>query len=450
MNMSQIAAMGKLMEKIDMGKVAELADKVDLGKMVELLGSMKPEDMEKMMKMANGTAKPKVAPEVNSDFYDLMDLMSEEDQAKLMEIRSFMEAEVQPIINDYWERGEFPFELIPKMAPVFGDLISFERGESAMSPMMLGMFTVELSKGDPSICTFLGVHWGLCMTSIHLFGSEEQKAKWLPAMTRFEKIGSWALTEPAVGSATAAGLTATAKREGDTWILNGQKKWSGNATFADVTVIWARDLDDNQVKGFLVEKGTPGYTVEKLQGKISKRVVENVLITLDNVEIAEVDRLPGVRSFRDVAEQLAVARVAVAWEAVGLAMGAYERTLEYANNRIQFGKPITGFQLVQNGLVKMLGNITAMQGMMLRLAQLMERDGHISHERAALAKAFTTEKMRESVAIGRNLLGGNGILLEYEVARYFADAEAVYSYEGTYEMNTLIVGRSITGQSAFV
>lgn len=450
MDMNQIAAMGKLMEKIDMTKVAALADRVDLGQMVELLGAMKPAELQKMLKLAQGAAQPKAAPPINSDFYEIADLLSDEEQAVLTKIRHFMEHEVQPLINDYWERGEFPFELIPKMPEVFREMVQVAMDNPTISPLLLGMMTVEIARVDPSISTFIGVHWGLCMTSIRMFGSAAQKARWLPPMERFEKIGSWALTEPEVGSAAAAGLQTTARREGDTWLLNGQKKWSGNATFADVNVIWAKDVADNQVKGFLVELGTPGYTVEKLRGKIAKRVVENVLITLTEVRVAEADRLPGVNSFKDVATQLAAARTAVAWEAVGLAMGAYEHTLDYANQRIQFGKPITSFQLVQSGLVKMLGNITAMQGMLLRLAQLMARDGGISHERASLAKAFCTEKMRESVAIGRNLLGGNGILLEHDVARFFADAEAVYSYEGTYEMNTLIVGRAITGQSAFV
>ncbi|MDX1520970.1 MAG: acyl-CoA dehydrogenase family protein [Anaerolineae bacterium] len=448
--MSQISAMSKLIEKIDMEKVMTLAEQVDLDQLLTAVGSMSPQDLKKMMKMLNGQKQPKAAPPVNSDFYDIYDLLSDEEQATLTRIRHFMEHEVAPIVNDYWERGEFPFELLPKLSDVFREMLTNEPANPKWSRLMMGLATIELSRVDPSFCTFLGVHWGLTMTSIQMFGSEEQKAHWLPQMERFEKIGSWALTEPLVGSATAGGLGTTARREGDTWVLNGQKKWSGNATFADVNVIFARDLADNQVKAFLVEKDTPGYTVEKLKGKISKRIVENVLITLDEVRIAEANRLPGVNTFGDVAAQLAIARVAVAWEAVGLAMGAYEKTLEYANNRIQFGKPITGFQLVQNGLVKMLGNNTATLTMMVRLAQLMERDDTVSQERASLAKAYCTEKMRETVAIGRNLLGGNGILLEHDVARFFADAEAVYSYEGTYEMNTLIVGRAITGQSAFV
>ena len=232
-------------------------------------------------------------------------------------------------------------------------------------------------------------------------------------------------------------------------MLSGQKKWSGNATFADVTVIWARDAADGQVKGFLVEKGTPGFHVEKLEGKISKRAVQNVLITLDNVELTEADRLPGVNSFRDVSGQLGPARAGVSWEACGMAMGLYELTHRYCTRRIQFGKPIAGFQLVQESLVRMLGNVVAIQGYMVGLMGCYDDPEQI-HERASLAKVFCVDKMRETASIGRGLLGGNGILLEHDVARLFADAEAVFSYEGSREMNVLITGRAITGLSAFV
>ncbi|MFT5193270.1 MAG: glutaryl-CoA dehydrogenase, partial [Candidatus Promineifilaceae bacterium] len=211
-----------------------------------------------------------------------------------------------------------------------------------------------------------------------------------------------------------------------------------------------KNSETGQVNAFLVEKGQPGYTVEKLEGKIAKRMVENVLITLDEVEVHESNRLPGVKGFKDTGRQLASARAGVAWEAVGVAKGAYEATLAYANKRKQFGKPITAFQLVQMNLVKMLGNLTAMQTMALRMAQLEARDGMISHERASLSKAWMSDLLRDTVALGRGTLGGNGILVEHDVARFFVDAEAVYSYEGTYEMNSLIVGRAITGQSAFV
>lgn len=440
----------RLMQKLDIGKIAKLAQQVDLGELMDALEHVDPKMLKQMLKQSNGSHK-KAAPPINGDFYDIADAVSDEEQAKLRLVRDFMEREVHPISLEYWEKGEFPKHLIPKFAEMTAQVIGdkpfvFPNGE----PVMAGLFTMELARAEPSIATFYGVHWGLTMGSINAYGTAEQKAKWVPALRRFEKIGSWALTEPEVGSGTAAGLRTTAKREGDIWVLNGAKKWSGNATFADVNVIMARDVDDNQVKAFLVELGMPGYTVEKLEGKIAQRMVENVNITLDNLRLPESSRLPGVNSFRDVGAQLASARAIVGWQATGLAMGAYERALAYANAREQFGKPIASFQLVQNMLVQMLGNVTAMQSMMLRLAQLEARDGVISHERASLAKAYCGEKMREVVSLARGMFGGNGILLEYEAAKYFADAEAIYSYEGTHEMNTLIVGRAITGQSAFV
>ena len=451
MDMNQINTMSKLLQQIDLEKVLALSEKVDLSQLIEALGTMNPQDLDRMMKQVGACQAYKSTPPIDSDFYDIAGVFTEEERAYQTKVRKFMEKEVQPVINDYWERGEFPYELIPKFAKVLAETIGARPDYFAyQSSLRLGVIFMEIARVDPSLCTFFGVHWGLCMGTISSFGSAEQKAHWLPKLERLEKIGSWALTEPDVGSAAAAGLTTTARREGDAWILAGEKKWSGNATFADVNIIWARDESDNEVKGFLVEKGTPGYIVEKLGGKIAKRAVENVHIKLKNCAVPETNRLPGVTAFRDISRYLAQARVFVAWEAVGIAMGAYEHTLDYANNRIQFGRPITSFQLVQDGLVKMLGNITAMQTMLLRLSQLMIKHNTVSQARASLAKAFCAEKMRETVSIARGLLGGNGILLEYDVARYFANAEAVYSYEGAHEINTLIVGRAITGQSALV
>jgi glutaryl-CoA dehydrogenase len=269
-------------------------------------------------------------------------------------------------------------------------------------------------------------------------------------MARMEKIGCFGLTEPLVGSGTAGGLTTTAKREGDTWILNGQKKWIGNSTWCDVSIIWARDLADNQVKGFIVEnKTTPGFSVEKIQNKIALKVVQNGLITLDNVRVPEENRLQGGNSFKDTARVLKMTRYAVAWMATGCAMGAYEAALQYAQTRLQFGKPIGSFQMVQDLLAKMIQNITASQCVVTRMAQL-HVEGKMSDAHAALAKAFATAKSRETVAWARELLGGNGISSDYKVARFFADAEALYSYEGTYQMQNLILGKAVTGLSAFV
>jgi glutaryl-CoA dehydrogenase len=392
----------------------------------------------------------KSLPRINGDFYHVSETLSEEDQALLGRVRAFMENEVTPIINQYWTREEFPFQLIPGLAALdVAGLQYHGYGCPGKSSVLDGMVAMEMARVDSSIATFFGVHSGLAMGSIYLCGSDEQKQQWLPSMARLEKIGAFGLTEPDVGSGASGGLTTTARRDGDTWVLNGQKKWIGNATFSDVTVIWARDVADNQVKGFLVEKGTPGFRPEKLKDKIALRVVQNALITLEECRVPESSRLQRANSFRDTAAVLRMTRAGVAWEAVGCARGAYELALKYAQERQQFGRPIGRFQLVQDLLVRMLGNITASHCMVMRLSQMQDA-GVMNDEHASLAKAFCTVKMRETVGYARELLAGNGILLDNQVGRFVADSEAIYSYEGTREMNTLIVGRAITGFSAFV
>jgi len=393
---------------------------------------------------------PKALPQANGDFYSLHSTLSEEDQALLQRIRTFLEEDVIPIINQYWIREEFPHQILHKLAELHIMGLAYQGyGCPGKSTLLDGMVMMELARADSSIATFRGVHSGLAMGSIYLCGSEEQKQRWLPPMARLETIGSFGLTEPEVGSGTARGLTTTARREGDTWVLNGQKKWIGNATFADVNIIWARDVADDQVKGFVVEKGTAGFNPEKLRNKIALRVVQNAHITLEDCRLPEANRLQQAHSFKDVAAVLRMTRAGVAWEAVGCAQGAYELSLRYAQEREQFGRPIGRFQLVQDLLVRMLGNITASQCLVMRLSQMQDA-GIMGDEHASLAKAFCTVKMRETVGYARELLGGNGILLDHQVGRFVADAEAIYSYEGTREMNTLIVGRAITGFSAFV
>jgi glutaryl-CoA dehydrogenase len=400
-----------------------------------------------------GTAP--VAPPVEGDFYDLAGLLEEDDRLLLKRVRAFMEEHVAPIINVYWGKAEFPFEVLPAMAELgIAGLAYSGHGCPGRSFLLDGFVALELARIDPSMATFMGVHGGLAMGSIHLCGSEEQKAEWLPAMAHMEKIGAFGLTEPDVGSGAAGGLETTARRvtgtaDGDGWILHGVKKWIGNATFADVTVIWARDVEDGNVKGFLVEKDTPGFTTEKMEHKIALRAVQNAIITLDGVRVPEAMRLQRASSFRDTANVLRMTRASVAWQAVGCGRGAYEHALRYATKREQFGRAIGGFQLVQDQLVRMLGNVTASLCMVTRLSQLQDA-GAMSDEQASLAKAFCTVKARETVGLARELLGGNGILLEHDVGRFVADAEAIYSYEGTREINTLIVGRAITGLSAFV
>jgi glutaryl-CoA dehydrogenase len=392
----------------------------------------------------------KALPEANGDFYTIGATLSEEDQAFLRRVRAFLEAEVAPVINEYWVREEFPFALLPKLAELHIMGLPYQGyGCPGKSTLLDGMLMMELARVDGSIATFRGVHSGLSMGSIYLCGSEEQKQRWLPPMARMEKIGSFGLTEPDVGSGASGGLTTTARRDGESWVLNGQKKWIGNATWGDLTVIWARDVADDQVKGFVVEKSNPGFQAEKMKDKIALRVVQNALITLQDCRVPEADRLQQANSFRDTAAVLRMTRAGVAWEAVGCMRGAYELALTYAQEREQFGRPIGRFQLVQDLLVRMLGNITACQCMVMRLSHMQDA-GIMADEHASLAKAYCTVKMRESVGYARELLGGNGILLDHQVGRFVADAEAIYSYEGTREMNTLIVGRAITGFSAFV
>jgi alkylation response protein AidB-like acyl-CoA dehydrogenase len=394
---------------------------------------------------------PKALPAPNSDFYELFETLSPEELATVKRVRAFMESKVAPIVTKYWTEDAFPFELLPAIKELgIGGLGMHGYEGAGGSLALLGFTLMEIARVDASIATFVGVHVGLSMGSIYIDGSEEQKQKWLPQMARFEKIGCFGLTEPLVGSGASGGLTTTAKREGDTWILNGEKRWIGNAPWCDVSVIWARDLADNQVKGFIVEnKTTPGFSVEKIQNKVSLKIVQNGHITLKDVRVPESNRLLGGNSFRDTAKVLKMTRYAVAWMATGCAMGAYEAALKYSQERLQFGKPIASFQLVQDLLAKMITNITASQCLIVRQAQLLA-EGKLSDAHAALAKAFATAKCRETVAWAREVFGGNGIVADYKAARFFNDAEALYSYEGTYQMQNLIVGKAVTGLSAFV
>jgi glutaryl-CoA dehydrogenase len=386
----------------------------------------------------------------DADFYLLEQTLEPEGREHLHKVREFMEKSVQPVINHYWTREEFPFDLLPDLKQLGIAGQAYTGYECPGGGNLLdGMLAMELARVDPSIGTFFGVHGGLAMGSIYLCGSEEQKQRWLPEMARMEKIGAFGLTEPDVGSGVAGGLTTTARKVGGDWVLDGQKKWIGNATFADYIIIWARSLEDDQVKGFVVEKGTPGFETSKQTDKIALRVVQNAHITMDDVRVPEENRLQEANSFADTAAVLRLTRAGVAWQATGCGRGAYEHALAYARQRQQFGRPIGGFQLVQDLLVKMLSNVTASAVLCSRLSALQQA-GLAQDHHSALAKAFCTVRMRETVGWARELLGGNGILLENHVGRFVADSEAIYSYEGTREINTLIVGRAITGLGAFV
>lgn len=433
--------------KKDLRLISSLPD------VMSYLKGMTGEDLLLLLDQARKIKKrhnPKFPP-INSDFYNTIDLLLPEEQAILLKVRNFMKTEIDPIVTEYWLRGEFPFQIIEKFKTlnIVGLTLEKEFGGQGRSNLLEGMITEEIARVDVSTCTFFGVHSGLALGSIYYCGSEEQKKEFLPPMLRMEKIGAFGLTEPDVGSAASMGLKASCERQGDTWVLNGQKKWIGNATFADYIIVWARDEEDHQVKGFIVDRLTPGLTTEKIEDKMSLRIVQNAFVTLVNCKVKEERRLQNANSFKDTARVLRMTRAGVAWQAVGCTRGAYENTLDYTMKRSQFGRPVAGFQITQDLLANMLSQLTAMQCMVARLSRIQDQ-GNLTDEQASLAKVFATVGCRQVTSMARELMGANGILISNRVARFLADAEALYSYEGTKQINSLIVGRSITGQSAFI
>ncbi|PPB49794.1 acyl-CoA dehydrogenase family protein [Arthrobacter pityocampae] len=385
-------------------------------------------------------------PYADGDFLAFEELLSDKERARLQEIRTWLTREVRPNAADWWNKGVFPRDLIPKIAELDPMSPVYRQG---YSNLFAGIMHAEFTRADTSFATFMGVHDGLFTGSIEALASREQQEEWLPDIYAMKKIGAFGLTEPLGGSDVAGGTRTTARRDGGSWVLNGAKRWIGNATFSDWVVIYARDVADNQVKGFLVDTTLPGFSSSKIENKIALRTVENADIVLDDVVVSDDFHLKGANSFRDTNKVLKVTRLAVGWQAVGQQLAAFDVARRYAVEREQFGRPIASFQLVQQQLVQILGNAMSSMGMMVRLSQL-EDAGKAKDEQSALAKAFTTARMRESVAAGRNILGGNGIVVDYEMAKIFSDAEAIYSYEGTQEINTLVAGRSITGIAAFV
>ena len=404
--------------------------------------------METTQAAGRAPAYADVGKALGTDYFLLRDQLSEQEIDYLERTRRFVDNEVLPVIGDYWERAELPFDLARRLGELrlVGDGIE-GYGCPPMSPIAAGLINMELNRGDGSLGTFLGVQAGLAMRSIALLGSEEQKREWLPEMARVEKIGAFALTEPAHGSDSVA-LETTARRDGDGYVLSGEKRWIGNGTIADVVVVWARDAEDGQVKGFLVEKGTPGYEAREIVGKGSVRAVWQADIELDDVRVPAENRLSGSSSFKDAGRVLASTRQSCAWMALGHAVAAYDAALTYCRQRTQFGKPLVSFQIVQERLAKMLADVTGMQLYCLQLGRLIEQQ-RLRDTIAGLAKMNNTIKARQVIAEARNLLGGNGILLDYHVMRHMADIEAIYTFEGTETIQALIVGRDITGVSAF-
>jgi glutaryl-CoA dehydrogenase len=382
------------------------------------------------------------------DYYLLDETLSDEERSIRDRVRAFCDDEVLPVINGYWERAEFPFELVPKLAAlgVAGTSIT-GNGCPGLTRVGGGVVARELARGDGSINTFFGVHSGLAMGAIDLLGDEGQKAKWLPPMATLEKIGAFGLTEPEHGSDSVS-LETTAKRVGDEYVLNGAKRWIGNASIADVSVIWARD-EQGDVGAYLVEKGTPGFDPSQvIPGKMGKRAIWQAEISLTDARVPVENKLVHANTFKDANRVLDQTRGGAAWECLGHAVACVEAAIAYAQERSQFGRPIAGFQLVQGRLATMVAETTAMALVCFRLAQLQE-DGVATGPMSSLAKLHNVRRAKLVCSEARDILGGNGLLLDYHVARHLTDMEIVDTYEGTDTIQSLILGRDLTGISAF-
>ncbi|MEQ8675143.1 MAG: acyl-CoA dehydrogenase family protein [Aggregatilineales bacterium] len=384
------------------------------------------------------------------DFYHLEDRLNDQQRDIRDQVRAFNENVVLPKINPYWDKAEFPHEIALEMKhlPIMGGMLS-EHGAAGLDPLTMGLAAFELAKGDGSIGTFYGVHSGLAMGSIGTMGDEEQKARWMPAMVKMEKLGAFGLTEPERGS-NAVDVQTRAKKDGDSYILNGAKRWIGNASMSDLLIIYARD-DDGNFGGYVIEnpQEVDGLEMTVIEGKIGKRAILNADIKLTNVRVPAENKLAYCNSFRDTAMVLGMGRYGVAWEAAGVATAAFEYALEYALERDQFGKSIASFQLIQQKLVEMATEVTLMQLLCFQMAELMA-NGKFDEGIASMGKYNNARKARYVTQLARETLGGNGILISNHIARLMTDAEVIYTYEGTNEINMLLVGRKLTGINAIV
>ncbi|MDQ0635496.1 glutaryl-CoA dehydrogenase [Arthrobacter pascens] len=388
-----------------------------------------------------------------ADFFAFEAQLSPRERDKLAELRDFLASEIAPHASDWWNKAEFPAHILPKLAA----LELSTPAQRGYSHLFAGLVIAEMTRVDTSIATFFLVHHDLFVESLYAFGSEGQKERLLADASNLRITGAFALTEPGHGSDVAGGMETRARRissrtgepdvGGDSWLLNGAKRWIGNGTFCDYMLVWARDEADGAVRGFIVDASLPGVSRSRIENKIALRTVQNADIVFKDVRIAEADRFAGISSFEDTNRLLRGSRIMVAWQAVGQQLAAFDVARQYAVERRQFGRPLAQFQLIQQQLVTMLGNAVASMAMMVRLAELQE-EGAAGMPQVALAKSYISARMRETVAMGRSILGGNGIVTDYRMAKIFADAEAIFTYEGSFEINTLIVGRAVTGVSA--
>ncbi|MBT2248200.1 acyl-CoA dehydrogenase family protein [Arthrobacter sp. BHU FT2] len=381
----------------------------------------------------------------DADLMHVIDLLPPHEQDRYWKIRGFLQERVRQASIDYWNKEEFPFGLLAELGSYgLGGLQT-----DGTSVLFKGLMYVEVARADVSLSALVGIHNELIVGMIDQLGSQEQKDRWLPGLTSFRQLGAFALTEPDHGSDIAGGLSTSARLEDGEWVIDGAKRWIGSGTIADFALVWARDVADGQIKGFIVETDRPGYSATKITNKIGLRIMQNAHIELNSVRIPQENLLPGATNFAKANDLLRDSRAWVGWQAAGIQLAAFDVARAYALKRTQFGRPLAKFQLVQQQLAEILGNATASLGLMAHLARIQEA-GKFEMVQAAMSKATTTRLARSSVAMGRSLLGGNGISTDYEMGKLLGDAEILYTYEGSYEINSLIVGRAVTGISAFV
>ncbi|WP_422934321.1 acyl-CoA dehydrogenase family protein [Sinomonas sp. P47F7] len=381
----------------------------------------------------------------DADLFRVVELLPEDERRRYHATREYLQAEVRPASIGYWNREEFAAELLPGLAAHGLARLQTDR----TSALFKGLMYTEVARADVSLSALVGIHNELILGMVDALGSDEQKRRWMPGLEQFRALGAFALTEPEHGSDIARGLETTARPDGDGWILNGAKRWIGSGTVADFALVWARDTIDQEVKAFIVETDSPGFTATKISNKIGLRIIQNADLALEDVRVPEANRLPGATDFSRANELLRDSRAWVGWQAAGIQLAAFDVARAYALQRRQFGRELASFQLVQQHLAEILGNAHASLALMVELARL-QQDWLLEMPQAALAKSTTTRLARASVALGRSLLGGNGISTDFEMGKLFGDAEVLYTYEGSYEINSLIVGRAVTGRSAFV
>lgn len=386
--------------------------------------------------------------QLGPDFYDITTLLTEEELMIQKTAYEFVKSEFLPLIKEHYEKGTFPLELASKLGELgfMGSSLPESSGGSGVSNIAYGLILHELERGDSGLRSFASVQGALVMYPIHAYGSEEQKEKWLPGLGSGTKIGCFGLTEPNFGS-NPSGMSTRCKKDGNDWIINGNKMWITNGSLADVAVVWARN-EEGVVQGFLLEKGMEGFTSSDIHGKLSLRASVTSELSMVDVRVPDSARLPNIEGLKGPLGCLTQARYGIAWGMVGAAVDCYNTALEYSKERKQFSKPIGGYQLTQAKLAEMVTRITEAQLMVFRLGKLKD-EGRMTFQQVSMAKRSNCAMARDIAKMAREILGANGITEDYSPIRHMANLESVYTYEGTHEMHTLIIGQEVTGLAAY-